>query len=145
MEYVQFYRNNSASFLKNFRNHFRNFWNVNDIVYLFLNIIIIFVNVTETVSIYHQRMIASIAVISIWLKVLDWLRLFDTTAFFVALIKRTITGMTSFLIIMFVWYMTFGTAFYIVNLSRYTDDGAIIDKITGIWFLDAFASQFELG
>ena len=53
--------------------------------------------------------------------------------------------MISFLIIMFVWYMTFGTAFYIVNLSRYTDDGAIIDKITGIWFLDAFASQFELG
>ena len=49
------------------------------------------------------------------------------------------------MIIMFVWYMTFGTAFYIVNLSRHTDDNSFIDPITGIWFIDSFISQFVLG
>ena len=85
MEFGQFYFS-SDSFLKNLGNHFENLWNVNDIVYLTLSICIIIVNGTETVSIYNQRILASIAVISIWLKVLDWLRLFDTTAFFIALI-----------------------------------------------------------
>ena len=55
------------------------------------------------------------------------------------------SGILSFLIIMIVWYMTFGTAFYIVNLSRVTEDGKFIDDITGIWFIDAFESQYELG
>ena len=71
------------------------------------------------------------------MKVLDWLRLFDATAFFIALSNQTIKEIGSFLIIMFVWYMTFGTAFYIINLNR-SGDGIIVPDITPFWFFNAF-------
>ena len=66
---------------------------------------------------------AAIASISIWIKLLDWLRLFDRTAFFVSLTENTVRSIGWFLVIMALWYMTFGTAFYIVNMSRKTDKG----------------------
>ena len=55
------------------------------------------------------------------LKMLDWLRLFNSTAFFVGLITETIYDIRWFFLIMVIWYMTFGTAFYILNLQR-TDE-----------------------
>ena len=61
----------------------------------------------------------------------------DATAFFIALSNQTIKEIGSFLIIMFVWYMTFGTAFYIINLNR-SGDGIIVPDLTPFWFFDAF-------
>ena len=125
--------------------HFDNFWNYNDLVYLLLNTFLMIANVSGRISIEHQRTVAAIASISIWIKLLDWLRLFDRTAFFVALTVSTLRSIGWFLVIMLLWYMTFGTAFYIVNMSRKTDSGQFIDGITGLWILDAFESQYELG
>ena len=76
---------------------------------------------------------------------LDWLRLFDQTAFFIKLIFSTISGINYFVIIMFIWYMLFGTAFYLLNLSRVDDEEAsVIDHISDIWIFDSFQSMFEL-
>lgn len=129
-----------------FKNHFNKYWNVNDAIYLTFNIIILLTNLTYSMTLDHQRVIAAFASIFMWLKVLDWLRLFDDTAFFISLIKETMNGIVSFLIIMVVWYMTFGTAFYMINLSRKQgSDGDFISGNYGVWILDAFESQYELG
>lgn len=46
---------------------------------------------------------------------------------------------------MFIWYMLFGTAFYLLNLSRVEDeDASVIDDITGWWIFDSFQNMFEL-
>ena len=86
-----------------------------------------------------QRIFSAIAAVCLWMKVLDWLRLFDRTAFFIALYQETIKGVASFLIIMSVWYMTFGTAFYIINLNRVDGGNAdLVPSITPLWFVNAF-------
>ena len=47
------------------------------------------------------------------------------------------------MIIMFVWYMTFGTAFYIINLNRH--DNSLVPDISSFWAFDAFENMYELG
>ena len=86
-----------------------------------------------------QRVFSALAAVCLWMKVLDWLRLFDSTAFFISLYQQTIKGIQSFLIIMAVWYMTFGTAFYIINLNRVAgSDADLVPAITPFWFFNAF-------
>ena len=55
----------------------------------------------------------------------------------------TIFSVKYFMIIMSVWYMTFGTAFYIINLNR--PDNSLVPDISGLWFFDAFENMYELG
>lgn len=119
--------------------HFSNFWNVNDLLYLVLNIFVLSCNMNELIPLNIQRVMSAVAAVCLWMKVLDWLRLFDRTAFFISLYTQTIKGITSFLIIMSVWYMTFGTAFYIINLNREKgSDGDLVPAITPIWAINAF-------
>ena len=119
--------------------HFSNFWNVNDLLYLVLNIFVLSCNMNDLIPLNTQRVMSAVAAVCLWMKVLDWLRLFDRTAFFISLYTQTIKGITSFLIIMSVWYMTFGTAFYIINLNREKgSDGDLVPAITPIWAINAF-------
>lgn len=98
-------------------------------------------------------MLAAISCLFIWIKVLDWLRLFDEFAFFMDLIGKTIRGIKIFIWIMLICYMLFGTSYYILDMSRGTkqfedpnESDQIIDPIFGnIWFLNAFENQYELG
>ena len=55
----------------------------------------------------------------------------------------TIFSVQYFMIIMGVWYMTFGTAFYIINLNRNNDD--LVPDISPFWAWDAFEVMYELG
>ena len=56
-----------------------------------------------------------------WIKVLEWLRLFDSTAFFFLLFEKTLQDMKHFVIFLLIWYMMFGTAVYILNFSIPSD------------------------
>lgn len=98
-------------------------------------------------------MLAAISCLFIWIKVLDWLRLFDKFAFFMDLITKTLGSIKIFIWIMLICYMLFGTSYYILDMSRGTkqfdnpeDSDQIIDPIFGnIWFLNVFENQYELG
>ena len=73
--------------------YFFDYWNMNDLTYLMLNIIIMITNIfnhDETLNI--QRTFAAISSCFLWFKVFDWLRLFDSTAFFILLIQETINS-----------------------------------------------------
>lgn len=105
--------------------------------------ILLFTNLFEIIlSKDQQRVIAAVSACFIWFKVLDWLRLFDATAFYISLMEETIDSTKFFMIIMGIWYMCFGTAFYIMNFSHSEE---IVPTITGIWVLDSFESMYELG
>ena len=73
---------------------------------------------------------------------IDWLRLFDATAFYISLTTSTIYSIRHFMIIMGVWYLTFGTAFFVLSLP---DEKDIVPTITGVGFIDSFESMYELG
>ena len=69
--------------------YFRDIYNMNDILYLVLNFLVVLMNFSGNRGICGletQRMIASISTVCLWLKVIDWLRLFANTAFYVHLI-----------------------------------------------------------
>ena len=87
-EWVQFLKSESKM------RYFTNYWNLIDLVYLTLNLSIIvrnllgaFFDIGDNSS---DRVVASVSAIFLWSKVLDWLRLFDGTAFYIFLIKITI-------------------------------------------------------
>ena len=77
------------------------------------------------------------------MKALDWLRLFDKTAFYIDLIAKTLKSTTEFIIIMIVLYMMFGSFIYIMNLGLPPKE-AIMNSIFDFWILDAFQSQYEM-
>ena len=91
---------------------------MNDLTYLLLNLLVLFMNLFDhDDTIDFQRTFAAISICFLWFKVFDWLRLFDGTAFFIILIEETLNAIRHFLIILFVWYMMFGSAMYMLNLG----------------------------
>ena len=67
--------------------YFSDYWNMNDLTYLLLNMTVLISNCTGIgVELETQRVLGTISIVFLWFKVFDWLRLFDSTAFFVLLI-----------------------------------------------------------
>ena len=61
---------------------------------------------------------ASLASLCLWIKVLDWCKLFNGTSFFIKLIIETIIDIRYFSLIFIVCLMMFGTPMYILNMNR---------------------------
>ena len=72
----------------------------------------------EPLSLTQQKICAAFTSFIMILKLIDWLRLFEQTAFFVNLMAVTIMDIRWFMIVMVIWYMTFGASFYILGLTR---------------------------
>ena len=129
--------------------YFTNYWNLIDLVYLTLNLYVIVSNFLGAFfdfgDITTARVVASVSAIFLWSKVLDWLRLFDGTAFYIFLIEITVRDIGSFLIIMLISYMMYGTAFYLLNLNR-SEDSALIAELAPFyaWPLNVFVNQYAL-
>ena len=79
-----------------------------------------------------------------WIKVLDWCKLFQPTSFFIKLIVETIVDIRYFVIIFIVALMMFGVPMYILNLNRGADDMVVDETFGGIWILNAFYNQYML-
>ena len=117
---------------------------MNDLTYLILNLVVMFMNLVDhDGTLETQRTLASVSVCFLWFKVFDWLRLFDSTAFFIALVVETLSSIRAFLIIMVVWYMMFGSAIYILDMSLPAEQ-SIMPEVSNLWVLDAFQNQYEL-
>ena len=49
------------------------------------------------------------------------------------------------MLVMFIWWMTFGTAYYIVNLNRVEGSASdMVPQITNLWTFNAFEMQYEM-
>ena len=71
------------------------------------------------------------------------MRLFDKTSFYIRLIEDTVKCIGHFMIIMMIWYLTFGTAFYILALNQDDEDYMVISS--GFWLVNALESAYLLG
>lgn len=87
--------------------------------------------VSETI-----RAITSLAVILMWFKVFYWMRLFDSTSFYVKLIRETVYDIRYFLILFIVILLTFANALLVANHGR-GDEEEIVDSVFGVALLDA--------
>ena len=67
---------------------------------------------------YTQRAISTFLVILMWVKTFYWMRLFDSTSFYVHLIGETISDIIPFFLLFLFILMTFGSAILVMNTGR---------------------------
>ena len=125
-------------------------WNWVDIIHLFMNSGLILMSLycyLMRIEIEDGvRTWAAIAAFMTWMKFFDWLRLFDSTAFFIRLMTKTIYSIRYFLPVMLIWYMAFSCAFWIIDLNKAAnDDEYVLGHITRLWVFDAFEYTYKLG
>lgn len=119
--------------------------NIADMFQYSVNMILIVVTIFEIdwPSNSQRRVIASISCLVIWMKMFDWLRLFDATSFYIKLIMQTIKDIMPFMSIFPFFMFTVGTSVYILNMER-EDDSEVMDEYLGQWTIDVFISQYLL-
>ena len=93
-----------------------NFWNLCDIFQLLSTLYIVVSNLVQTDNSNkeNERIMAAFTVFFAWVKVFDWLRLFDETAFYMKLLKQTLEDMWSFVLIYAVGLAMVGSSMYVM-------------------------------
>ena len=77
--------------------------------------------------------------------IVDWLRLFDNTSFYVTLILRTFVDIGYFLFIMLIMLIYIGNAMYMLEMSAdFGEENNIIEPVFGIFMVDSLLNQFKL-
>ena len=106
--------------------------NIADLFQYSINMILIVVTVFEIEwpSNSQRRVIASVSCLLIWVKMFDWLRLFDATSFYIKLIIQTIKDIMPFMAIFPFFMFTVGTSVYILNMER-EEDSEVMDEYLG--------------
>ena len=83
------------------------------------------------------RQMAAVASCLVILKLFDWLRLFENTAFYVLLLKQTLKDIKIFIVLIFVALSTFGIPMVILNFNREVET-QVVDGLFSFWFLNMF-------
>ena len=141
-EYVQMSREESIW------DHFTSIWNWNDLFALGLTLFVILATIQvdqNHISNDVIRVLSAFALYFTMIKIFDWLRLFDGTAFYVHLILETLLDITSFLLILGLTLLTFGLPMHFLNLNRSeSDENTIIDSFSPLWGLNVVINQYFL-
>jgi len=135
------------------------FWNMTDVCSMILNATIIFLchaaQHTESIDFKTIRLIASVAVFIIWLKMFFWMRLFESTSGFIRMLTETLMDIKVFMIMLLLCLFMFGNTTLILNQNRYdvmVDEGD--GEYTPAWlvgghfgpaYVDAIVDQYMLG
>jgi len=91
-----------------FRNYIGQSSNRIDIFTLFGNILVLLLMEADQ-DIYKVRIFASIAVVSLWIQMFFWFRLFDGLAQYVDLIFSTVYDIRNFMYVLFALMLMFGS------------------------------------
>ena len=94
-------------------------------------------------SMSSVRAIASIVSCGHCLKMFDWLRLFEGTAFYVLLLEQTLWDISDFLILILLALSMFGIPMVILNNNR-TEENSLIDNPINFWVFDMLINQYLL-
>ena len=86
---------------------------------------------------------AAFATFSMFVKVLDWMRLFDQTSFYIHLIQQTATEIAGFLGLLFISLLMFGIPMIMLNSSR-SEELALVDKKFSFWIPNMLINQYLL-
>ena len=102
---------------------------------------------SDMISADSVRIIGSLTGLMLWIQIIFWLRLFDSTAKYVALLLRTIKDISYFMIVMAMLMFGFATAFFILQYSRVyneSDEDSLLfpmtkgDSIMGAAFVNQY-------
>ena len=77
------------------------------------------------------------------IKVFDWLRLFEGTAFYILLVQETLKDVQSFMILLIAALMMFGMPMVMLNLNRAEGD-EIVNETFSFWGLNLLLNQYLL-
>ena len=108
-------------------------------------LLIITVNTFELEWIPMEKlvMIAAFTSLTLIIKLADWLRLFESTAFYVQLIVQTLSDITAFLILFGFAILLFTIPISLLNLSR-TEDASLVTPITNNTIIDGLFNQYMM-
>ena len=97
----------------------------------------------DLIDIHTLRIVAAVACFCLIAKFFDWLRLFDSTSFYIELLNVTLSDIRAFLILIVTSLMLFGVPMVMLNLNR-ADDEQVIEPTFGHWLPDMFLNQYFL-
>ena len=80
---------------------------------------------------------------SLMIKFYDWLRLFESTSFFILLIERTLNDILYFMILFTVAILAFGLPMSMLDLNR-AEGSELIQSSYGFWLFDLILNQYLL-
>ena len=98
------------------KSYFKEPINCFDLFQLTSTACIVLVNMVDSDSSYkqEQRFVATFSVFFLWLKFFDWLRLFETTSFYVKLVAATFQDIGTFMILFFAGLAMVGSSLYMM-------------------------------
>ena len=124
-------------------------YNWNDLFQYLVTVFIIVINLfwKSGIALEQERNLCAFVLISQGAKmVLDWLRLFDNTSFYVTLILKTIRDIGYIAVIIVIILVYIGSAMYMLQLNsdQSVADAAIITPIFNSFLVDSMINQYLL-
>ena len=87
-------------------------------------------------ALHIQRLIAAFVLLLLWLKVFDWLRLFNSFAFFIRLIRETFVDIGYFTLIFVAALSMIGCSMYMMQLNNISENPDIVAPTFGFFLVD---------
>ena len=125
--------------------YFKEIFNLIDITGILLTFTIILSTLFEQAWLDEQnlRIMAAFSSCSLMIKFYDWLRLFESTSFFILLIERTLNDILFFMILFTVAILAFGLPMSMLDLNR-AEGSELIQSSYGFWLFDLILNQYLL-
>lgn len=130
-----------------FKEYFSDFWNILDQLSFLSSAMTLLLHALDT-SIPSQKTAAAFSIFLLYIKFFYWLRLFDSTAAFIRMLKEIIVDIVPFLTFLVVCIAMFANTFLIFDQSRRLQgrfDERIIEEAFGIPWIDAFVRSYLVG
>ena len=81
-------------------------------------------------------MMAAFSCLFLWMKLIEWFKIFDATSFYVKLVRETIIEILSFALIFITCLAMFGTFMYFLQLNQLQNGKEIVENKFDHFFLD---------
>ena len=107
-------------------------------------ILVIFIMSTEFwISRDIIVVVAALCSFSMMLKLLDWMRLFNETSFYILLIRQTMSDVGYFVLLIVISLMLFGIPIVMLNMNR-DEDHPIVTGDFSFWLPNMIVNQYLL-
>ena len=118
-------------------NYLCSFWNIIDMIGLLFVLAITLLTLlhSQLISVESMRVIAAFGSCCTLIKLIDWLRLFEETAFYVLLVQITLKDITYFMLLVLTTLMMFGVPLLMLDANS-AEDKDLIDGVFNFWLLD---------
>ncbi len=128
------------------REYLSDMWNVFEQLQFFLTSLTLLMHLSS-MEIHNVKVVAALAIFMMYIKLFYWLRLFESSAAFIRMIKEIINDCVPFGVFLFVCVAMFSNTLLLFDQSRRLEgiDGMINGPVFGIPWIDAFVRSYLVG